>query len=388
MSLCDSKLPITESNGIVQKACHHADEKQSSNWRRHSPTSPTTSSATPEPRRLLYCRACRTEQDLHHTSDAESANSLTQIQLLQQETISTHVEALRLGQVDVLLDTTASEHVDDPATPAAPPPPSTLPDALFEVRSSPLGGSGVFALQDLAFGQQILSETALLYADKINLYEEVDKLDPASRKLFDDLHAFKRTSSTDAIAARFWTNWSPWYTSSFKTAHGSGIFPLSARFNHACRGTNNVDFTLPSFGTVPFADTKVVTTHLVMRICSPHGVKAGEELTIAYGPPPDVLLLNWGFQCRCGGCESGGLSDEQVEDLLSNDPWAFYRSKNNSSRSIKVDNSGSDGGGDGSDSAIGKDYYAALTWLGNSKGEGNSLVWRVPKSCGKPSAQW
>lgn len=207
MSLCDSKLPITESNGIVQKACHHADEKQSSNWRRHSPTSPTTSSATPEPRRLLYCRACRTEQDLHHTSDAESANSLTQIQLLQQETISTHVEALRLGQVDVLLDTTASEHVDDPATPAAPPPPSTLPDALFEVRSSPLGGSGVFALQDLAFGQQILSETALLYADKINLYEEVDKLDPASRKLFDDLHAFKRTSSTDAIAARFWTNW-------------------------------------------------------------------------------------------------------------------------------------------------------------------------------------
>lgn len=89
-----------------------------------------------------------------------------------------------------------------PATTKASPPPP-----LFEVRASPLGGSGVFALHDIPEGQVVLAERPLFYADRITLYEEVDRLEPSDRIQFDSLHVFRRTVGTDDIAGRFWTNW-------------------------------------------------------------------------------------------------------------------------------------------------------------------------------------
>lgn len=90
-----------------------------------------------------------------------------------------------------------------PATTKASPP----PPPLFEVRASPLGGSGVFALHDIPEGQVVLAERPLFYADRITLYEEVDRLEPSDRIQFDNLHVFRRTVGTDDIAGRFWTNW-------------------------------------------------------------------------------------------------------------------------------------------------------------------------------------
>ena len=85
---------------------------------------------------------------------------------------------------------------------------TTIPSPpLFEIRASALGGLGVFALHDIPEGQVVLAEHPLLYADRITLYEEVDKLDPSARDKFDSLHVFRRTAGTDDIAGRFWTNW-------------------------------------------------------------------------------------------------------------------------------------------------------------------------------------
>ncbi|KAH7027611.1 uncharacterized protein B0I36DRAFT_364791 [Microdochium trichocladiopsis] len=241
---------------------------------------------------------------------------------------------------------------------------SQQPPPLFEVRPSPLGGSGVFATRDLSFGTRLLAEEALFYADRTTLYEEVDKLSPEARRMFDDLHSFRRTHGTDDIAARFWTN-------CFHTPLGSGIFPLSARFNHACKGHNNVAFTLPKASPSPgigdgdgdgsdgsksnhsksnhsksnhsksnhsksnhSKSNHSKSNHssrppenqppgdadklLVLSVSVPDGVKAGQELTINYGPPPAVLFVNWGFRCRCAGCRRGRERRESASNLSSN----------------------------------------------------------------------
>lgn len=81
----------------------------------------------------------------------------------------------------------------------------------------------------------------------------------------------------------------------------AGLFPIAARFNHACRPSNNVRFEHDAdqgcLRLVTVADT----------------VHQGDELTISYGLDrlPYQLYRAYGFKCSCGACD--GLSDDDVE---------------------------------------------------------------------------
>ncbi|KAI0021085.1 hypothetical protein F4780DRAFT_739030 [Xylariomycetidae sp. FL0641] len=76
---------------------------------------------------------------------------------------------------------------------------------------------------------------------------------------------------------------------SFALESGASLFLVASRFNHACRGWNNVDYMMQgSKNQIAFTTNQAVP--------------AGTELTIRYGSP-ESLKYNWGFDCTCGGCE-------------------------------------------------------------------------------------
>lgn len=85
----------------------------------------------------------------------------------------------------------------------------------------------------------------------------------------------------------------------------AGLFPVAARFNHACFPGQSVDFIFDSKSRC-----------LILTVCVAQ-IPAGAELRINYGKDrtPIELYMAYGFQCRCGGCS--GLSDEEVLSLTS-----------------------------------------------------------------------
>lgn len=89
--------------------------------------------------------------------------------------------------------------------------------------------------------------------------------------------------------------------------HVAGLFPIAARFNHACFPVNNVEYRF---------DEEEHALEMVVR----RDVAAGRELKISYGKnlSPELLYSCYGFRCGCGGCE--GLSEEDVE-LFESMQW-------------------------------------------------------------------
>lgn len=85
----------------------------------------------------------------------------------------------------------------------------------------------------------------------------------------------------------------------------AGLFPIAARFNHACEPKNNVQFA--------YDERRRRLRFWVGADGGGGGVRAGEELRICYGTTKTpALLWQWyGFRCACGACE--GLSDEEVD---------------------------------------------------------------------------
>lgn len=79
----------------------------------------------------------------------------------------------------------------------------------------------------------------------------------------------------------------------------AGLFPIAARFNHACYPVNNVDYR--------FDHEDNVLTMMVRE-----DIAAGQELKISYGKKlsPELLYSCYGFRCSCGGCK--GLNDEEL----------------------------------------------------------------------------
>ncbi|EHK19225.1 uncharacterized protein TRIVIDRAFT_157176, partial [Trichoderma virens Gv29-8] len=82
----------------------------------------------------------------------------------------------------------------------------------------------------------------------------------------------------------------------------AGLFPIAARFNHACDPVNNVEYE--------FDHDNGVLTMMVRE-----DITAGTELKISYGKnlSPQDLYLCYGFRCSCGGCK--GLSDREVDTI-------------------------------------------------------------------------
>lgn len=81
----------------------------------------------------------------------------------------------------------------------------------------------------------------------------------------------------------------------------AGLFPIAARFNHACTPSNNIDFAYDKSSDL-----------LRFWVCVDE-IAVGDELKICYGvsKTPDVLYRWYGFRCACGSCD--GLSDEAMD---------------------------------------------------------------------------
>lgn len=82
----------------------------------------------------------------------------------------------------------------------------------------------------------------------------------------------------------------------------AGLFPIAARFNHACRPMNKIEYSF---------NTELDCLEMSVKADT---ISAGDELTISYGNrTPRDLYLAYGFRCRCGACS--GLSDSEVHKI-------------------------------------------------------------------------
>ncbi|KAH8801404.1 hypothetical protein F5884DRAFT_513703 [Xylogone sp. PMI_703] len=166
---------------------------------------------------------------------------------------------------------------------------------FFEVRGSPKGGYGAFALDDIDVGTVIFSEKPLFKAHEISFHHEYERLSQEQREEFATLSC-NRGLSADPEIATFLTN-------SFATkGYQSGIFIKSSRFNHACPG-----FQSCSYSYHEPEDCLVTTARL--------HIKKGEELTIAYYLYHNNLERNYnlyrhyGFWCDCPGCRAPRIAE-------------------------------------------------------------------------------
>ncbi|RFU77821.1 set domain-containing [Trichoderma arundinaceum] len=164
----------------------------------------------------------------------------------------------------------------------------------FEVAKSSVAGWGAFAVRDLAKGDVILREIPLFVAETDNVFHEFYKLDKDAMDVALSLHSHGLIKGgTPKIIGI-------WQTNCFAvTHHMAGLFPIAARFNHACYPANNVDYQYDH-------DNNALT------MMAREDIAAGKELTISYGMnlSPLLLYLCYGFRCSCGGCK--GLNDEEV----------------------------------------------------------------------------
>ncbi|TQV96949.1 SETdomain-containing protein [Cordyceps javanica] len=195
-----------------------------------------------------------------------------------------------------------------PITPVRPPslpasPAATTATAVavkaFAVRPSLTGGLGAFATRALPRGAVLLEETPLFVAARRGaIFAAFARLSRKRQRKAMALHAsdhFKPgTPWLEAV----------WDTNSFSTGvdREAGLFPIAARFNHACAPGDNVHFAYDAG-----------RRRLRLWVGAEDGVAEGEELKICYGrtKTPALLYHCYGFRCACGVCD--GLSEQEMD---------------------------------------------------------------------------
>ncbi|KAI0200852.1 hypothetical protein F4808DRAFT_470069 [Astrocystis sublimbata] len=166
-------------------------------------------------------------------------------------------------------------------------------NGLIEIKSSLLSGYGVFAVCDLEPYTTILLECELFNANNHTLYQKLDELTEEQLKAYNALYGHVRTPSEDMRTAI-------WRTNRFSASGGGSVFLVASRFNHACKGRNNVDYAYDK-------------RKKCMVFATKERVTAGSELFIRYGSDPLFLYATWGFRCTCGGCK--GVTEEDCKAL-------------------------------------------------------------------------
>lgn len=96
----------------------------------------------------------------------------------------------------------------------------------------------------------------------------------------------------------------------FEVPEGIAIFSIASRFNHACEPVRNVLYSHEKLD----GENVIVLSVVVPTI------PKGTELTIKYGSNAAVLMKNFGFRCRCGGCPEP-LSDREAEAITKKWGW-------------------------------------------------------------------
>lgn len=68
---------------------------------------------------------------------------------------------------------------------------------FFEIRESPVGGFGIFALRDLKRGEVILVEEPMLKTSSFSLMDDFRALDEESKQIYMSLHAFEDNNTNE-----------------------------------------------------------------------------------------------------------------------------------------------------------------------------------------------
>ncbi|KAM0276847.1 hypothetical protein ACHAQH_006323 [Verticillium albo-atrum] len=164
---------------------------------------------------------------------------------------------------------------------------------FFEIRESPLGGLGAFAIQDLDPGNLILAERAVIRSTDVgkDLIRNFEGLSVDDKGLVLDLAMYKPryVNGDDSLYARLKAIFTTNYFACTAQSPGHGLFLVASRFNHACRPNMNVNYSFDRE-----LDAIVFTV-------AGAAVKAGTELTINYGKDVASLNMVYGFECACGG---------------------------------------------------------------------------------------
>ena len=84
--------------------------------------------------------------------------------------------------------------------------PELFRNRYLEIKSSPLSGLGIFALQDLHIGTEILREKAILVTSERTIYSDLEKLRPNILQAFYRLHAHYNDRNIDRSTAILRTN--------------------------------------------------------------------------------------------------------------------------------------------------------------------------------------
>ncbi|KAK3942790.1 hypothetical protein QBC46DRAFT_255804 [Diplogelasinospora grovesii] len=168
---------------------------------------------------------------------------------------------------------------------------------FFQVRPSPIGGLGAFAVKDLRPGDVILTESPLLRTTYGSVLPDFYRLTRSDQDMYLTLSGYPSSEGKDEIMNIARAN-------AFVARDGIAIFKLASRFNHACEAVRNVKYVYNEHN-----DT------LTMTVVA--DVPAGTELTVSYGQTPTELYNSFGFICRCGGCGEEGLTEEEVQNRVS-----------------------------------------------------------------------
>ncbi|KAM3084067.1 hypothetical protein ACMFMF_001423 [Clarireedia jacksonii] len=153
---------------------------------------------------------------------------------------------------------------------------------FFEVRKSPKGGFGCFAVKDIPVRTIIHSEKPLFECSMVGVHYAFEQLTPEQREEYLSLYYYRGLTNHKVVAI-YQTN------RFYMTGATSGIFPKSSRFNHACLGFRNCTYELNK-------ETREMVFTTIQDVVK------GQELTISYCSVPNDLYRNYGFFCDCPGC--------------------------------------------------------------------------------------
>ncbi|CAM1510120.1 Fc.00g004550.m01.CDS01 [Cosmosporella sp. VM-42] len=216
--------------------------------------------------------------------------------------------AITKHQEDVTVEAVTPEPLS-PIVVAEISPGEAFRNEYFAVSKSGIAGWGAFAAKDLKYGDRILVEKSLFIADWRTLFKEYGKLDRAKQEVAMSLHANELSKLGTPKLHSVWT------TNCFATKIGSaGLFPIAARFNHACNPKDNIEYTYNDNDDSNRGGNETQDSGYLEMSVKVDWIPAGQELTISYGRRrPLDLYLTYGFRCQCGAC--AGLSDKELQAL-------------------------------------------------------------------------
>lgn len=195
-------------------------------------------------------------------------------------------------------------------------------EKLWELRSTPCKGIGMFARTNISGGTRLLADQCLLHLPGpktllIDIERAVGLLSPSQQEAYMKLHCPDRPGRSPIVRI--------WEANCFKVDEGAGIFLKASRINHSC---------MPNAHFAWNATIQRETVHAIVDI------PANAEITISYCPPHSDLyhrrrkLEPYGFDCDCPPCAQDTASSQdsearrcQMEELfqeitkIQENPW-------------------------------------------------------------------